>query len=189
MARHDPQEPGTPPEPDPAEPAGSGPDRGSAPDRGSEADRGSGPDRGSGADSGSAPAGAEQALRALEQRLGRASEAAERLIAEAAGAAARTVAGAGETDDRDTQPPPSGWAAPGSESDSDSSRGLREGELDTLMRFVGSLRDLVPPELQRRVAEAVRELLLAVRALIDWYLERAEQRRRSPTAVEDIPIL
>ncbi len=35
----------------------------------------------------------------------------------------------------------------------------------------------------------MRELLLALRALIDWYLERVEQRRREPAEVQDIPIL
>jgi hypothetical protein len=32
-------------------------------------------------------------------------------------------------------------------------------------------------------------LLLAVRSLIDWYLERTEQRRAAPTEAHDIPIL
>ena len=43
-----------------------------------------------------------------------------------------------------------------------------------------SLRDLVPSDLQRRLVEAIREVLLAVRALIDWYLERIEQRHAEP---------
>ena len=51
------------------------------------------------------------------------------------------------------------------------------------------LRDLIPPELQRRLVAAVRELLLALRALIDWYLERLERRREQSVEVEDIPIL
>jgi hypothetical protein len=51
-----------------------------------------------------------------------------------------------------------------------------------------SLRDLVPPELQRRLAEALRELLLAVRALIDWYLDRLERGPPAPVEVQDIPI-
>jgi hypothetical protein len=54
---------------------------------------------------------------------------------------------------------------------------------------VRSLRDLIPPDLQQRLAEALRELLLALRALIDWYLERLEQRRKTPTPIQDIPIL
>ena len=48
----------------------------------------------------------------------------------------------------------------------------------------------MPPELTAQVAEAVRELLLAVRALIDWYLERLEDpgRPAADSGVEDIPI-
>jgi hypothetical protein len=46
----------------------------------------------------------------------------------------------------------------------------------------------VPPELRHALTELVRELLLLVRALIDWYLERLEERRRAPVEVEDIPI-
>jgi hypothetical protein len=52
-----------------------------------------------------------------------------------------------------------------------------------------SLRDLVPPELQRRLAEAVRELLLAIRALLDWYIERLDSQHATGSEAEDIPIL
>ena len=64
----------------------------------------------------------------------------------------------------------------------------RHRDLEVLVGLVGSLRELVPPELQRRLSEAMRELLLAVRALIDWYLERVERRPPEPAEVEDIPI-
>jgi hypothetical protein len=57
------------------------------------------------------------------------------------------------------------------------------------VQVLQSLRDLIPPELQRRLAEALREVLLALRALIDWYLERVDQRRAEPAEVEDIPIV
>ena len=121
----------------------------------------------------------ESALRALEDRLERASDAAERLIAEAANAAMRT--------------PPSGWAARGDRAATGNGDQAEpeagDDDLGTLVAFVRSLRDLIPPDLQRRLAEAVRELLLALRALIDWYLERLDQRRKTPTQVEDIPIL
>jgi hypothetical protein len=140
---------------------------------------------------GAEPSGTEQALRNLEERLGRASEAAERLIAEAAGAAARGIADAVSTDPRTNapagppppgRPPPAGWAQPESETPP------HGGEAE-LMQFVRSLRGSIPPDLQRRLAEAVRELLLALRALIDWYLERVEQRRGGSAEVQDIPIL
>ena len=65
---------------------------------------------------------------------------------------------------------------------------LRRPDLDPLVALVQSLRDLIPPELQRRLVAALREVLLALRALIDWYLERIE-RRREHVEVQDIPIL
>ncbi len=57
------------------------------------------------------------------------------------------------------------------------------------MGLFGAVRDRIPPELQQRLAEAIREVLLALRALIDWYLERTERARSGPAEVQDIPIL
>ena len=127
---------------------------------------------------------AYESLRRIDERLQRASDAAERLLAEAT---ARAAAGApsGErtppaTDEQ--TPPPSGWQVPGNGDE------RRASDLELFANLLQSVRDLIPPELQRRIAEALRELLLALRALIDWYLERAEQRRREPAKVQDIPI-
>jgi hypothetical protein len=125
-------------------------------------------------DTGEEPELTEDVLSRLEQRLDRASEAAERLIAEAAAAAVR-------------KPPPSGWQRP--EPEAERRAGLGSGEIELLLDAVRALRDRIPPELQHRLGEALRELLLALRALIDWYLERTERRRREPTDVQDIPIL
>jgi hypothetical protein len=122
---------------------------------------------------------ADEALRRLEERLSQASEAAERLIAEAA------ASGSGGSDPQATaKPPPSGWQTPRSEQDTVQSR-----DLELLLQVVQSVRDLIPADLQRRLAETLRELLLALRALIDWYLERSEQRRSAASEVQDIPIL
>jgi len=118
-------------------------------------------------------------LRRLEDRLDHASEAAERLIAEAAAQAAARASGP-------PKPPRSGWQYP--EPDPEIGAG-RSRELESLLAVLQSLRDLIPAELQRRLAEALRELLLALRALIDWYLERLEQRRTEPLEVQDIPII
>ena len=63
------------------------------------------------------------------------------------------------------------------------------GDGDLLLGLFGAVRDRIPPELQQRLAEAVREVLLALRALIDWYLERTERARSRPAEVQDIPIL
>ncbi len=51
------------------------------------------------------------------------------------------------------------------------------------------MRDLIPPDLQQRLIAALREVLLALRALIDWYLERLERRREQGVEIQDIPIL
>jgi hypothetical protein len=174
----------------------------------------------------------EEVLRRLEERLGRASEAAERLMSEAAHAAGSQRSSTGENPEpggeggnaepggegrnserggeggnaepggeggnserggergnpepRDEgvpegeqlRPPPSGWQAPQE----------HRREPDLLIQAFQSLRELLPPELQQRLVEALREVLLALRALLDWYLERLERRRAEPTEVEDIPI-
>lgn len=109
------------------------------------------------------------AVRRLQERLDQASAKAERLISEAAAA---------------RKPPPAGWQPP----NSDGERPPAGGDLELLTQLLQSLRDLVPPELERRLADALRELLLALRALIDFYLERLGRRGPEPTEVEDIPI-
>jgi hypothetical protein len=83
--------------------------------------------------------------------------------------------------------PPAGWQQPAP--DGGGARGWGAGEVDLLLGVLASLRDRIPPELQQRLADAVREVLLAVRALIDWYLERSERHRAEPRQVQDIPIL
>jgi hypothetical protein len=141
---------------------------------------------------------ARDALRGLEERLTSASQAAERLIAEALQSAAApgatgaatpagTEAGEGAPADAEARakPPPGGWEAPRVAEDGASATA---SQLDLLGQVVQSLRELVPPELQQRLAAALREVLLALRALIDWYLERIEQRRGGAVEVEDIPI-
>ncbi len=55
--------------------------------------------------------------------------------------------------------------------------------------MIGLPRERIPAELAHRLAEALKEVLLALRALIDWYLERSERRRSAPIEVYDIPIL
>ena len=114
-------------------------------------------------------------LRQLGERLDRASLQARRLAAEAAEAALR----------RAPTPPQAGWATPGSDENPRASA----GELDGLIAALASLRDLVPPELQRRLAESLRELLLAIRALLDWYIERLDRQQTATDEAEDIPIL
>ncbi len=143
------------------------------------------------------------ALRRLEERLDRASAAAERLMAEASRAGAAGASGAtdaagaagppgatgapessGTAGSGGHEPPPAGWQPPAGEASTD-----RDGDLDPLLLLLRSLLDLIPPELQQRLTEALREVLKATRALIDWYLERLDHPRAEPAEVQDIPIL
>ena len=56
-----------------------------------------------------------------------------------------------------------------------------------LIVLMDALRRAAPRELQDQVTSLIRELLLTLRSLIDWYLERLDQPRREPE-VEEIPI-
>jgi hypothetical protein len=128
----------------------------------------------------------EETLRRLEERLDQASETAQRLMADAAAAAAgrRQWADGERAGPEPIRPPAAGWQAPESER-----AGRPSGpELEALIGAIRSLRELVPPEVIHRLAEAVKEVLLALRALIDWYVERLQRRRAEPPPVEDIPI-
>jgi hypothetical protein len=134
-----------------------------------------------------------EALRRLQQRLDRASEAAERLIAEAAAAALRRPPAAGwQARAPEPEPEPDSGARSSPEPEPDSgghSAPTSPSEIELLLDAVRALRERIPPELQRRLGEALREVLLALRALIDWYLERTEQRGRAATEIRDIPIV
>jgi hypothetical protein len=116
------------------------------------------------------------ALGVLRERLERTQEAAQRLAEEAAAAAARAATS--------RKPPETGWQAPRPEG------GGESADLHGLLTLGQLVRGLVPQELAEQLAAVVRELLLALRALIDWYLDRVEARRRAaPVEVQDIPIV
>ncbi|MDQ3645145.1 MAG: hypothetical protein M3356_06545 [Actinomycetota bacterium] len=65
----------------------------------------------------------------------------------------------------------------------------RGANLDFSALFVvlDALRRTAPAELQERLSSLIREALLTLRSLIDWYLERLDHGPREPR-VEDIPI-
>jgi hypothetical protein len=118
----------------------------------------------------------EDALRAVRAHLDDAHAAADRLVQEAQrqaeGATAEPAPGV----------PRSGW---------DSGRGdAATPDLSALLTLLDALRAAVPAELSRQLAAALRELLLALRALIDWYLERLGEPGggRADVEVEDIPL-
>jgi hypothetical protein len=100
-------------------------------------------------------------------------EEAERLIREAQ-RAAEAAAGA---------VPPRGWSVPGEERSPSSFP-----DLAALTALIESLRGVVPPELMRQLADALRELLIALRAVLDWYIARLEPPEAPDSDVQDIPV-
>jgi hypothetical protein len=120
-------------------------------------------------------------LRRLTERLDVAAQRAERLLSDSVLAAATA-----KPPDR---PPPSGWQRPRVEDPSDRDRWLDSDELELVLTVLAGVRDRIPAELRRRLADAVRELLMALRALIDWYLDRTDRPAQGRADVEDIPIL
>ncbi len=118
-------------------------------------------------------------LDVLRERIRSTQDAVERLADEAARAA-----GPGEAGERARAegPPRSGYAVPGD------SGGRDTMERQALVALLDLVRTMVPRELTEQLADLLREVLLLVRAAIDWYLERLEPRRRPPVEVQDIPI-
>lgn len=95
-------------------------------------------------------------------------DAAERLVREAAERAGV---------------PPNGWDAP-----RDSVPAHPFPDLRPLLALAESARGALPPELSRQLADALRELLIALRAVLDYSIERLERPPHEEPAVEDIPI-
>src|SRR5918992_6167566 len=107
-----------------------------------------------------------EALDALRDRLRATQEAAQRLADEAASGSSGV--------------PPAGWDVPGRADEANA-------ELEALVRMLAMLRDVVPPELRAQLAELVRQLLVFVRAVLDWWIERIEPGPRGDDRpVEDI---
>lgn len=104
-------------------------------------------------------------LDALRERIRATQEAAEQL----AGEAAARGTGAGRAEDQET---------------------VREAQ--ALVALLQTLRDVVPPELWQQIRELVRQLLLLIRAIIDWWVDRIEPGPAVPRGaappVEDIEI-
>jgi peptidoglycan/xylan/chitin deacetylase (PgdA/CDA1 family) len=82
--------------------------------------------------------------------------------------------------------PPNGWATP---------RAAREAqdELAALAGLLQALRDLVPPELEAQLNDVLRSVLLLLRAIVDWLVERLDApppAAAQPAAprVQDIPL-
>ncbi len=119
----------------------------------------------------------------LRSHVDAAHAAADRLVREANERAAAAEAASREQT-RDV--PPRGWETPRSESEN---AGITP-DLAAIMALIEGARDVIPSELSAQLAEAMRELLLALRALIDWYVDRLDAPREpQQKSVEDVPIL
>jgi hypothetical protein len=77
----------------------------------------------------------------------------------------------------DQEPPGAGTAPP---------RG-RPFDLSGLFVLLDALRRAAPRELEQQLTSLIREFLLTLRSLIDWYLERLDRPQREPE-VEEIRI-
>jgi len=112
-------------------------------------------------------------LAALRDRIAATEDAARRLADEARAEAGR--------------PPAAGWDVP-------RAAGRTNDELDALVGLLAALRDTLPPELRAQLAELVRQVLVFVRAVLDWWIGRLEHGRADgpPPApaggFEDIPL-
>jgi hypothetical protein len=112
-------------------------------------------------------------LSQMRSQVDAAYAAADRLVREAE-AAARERAG---------DIPPAGF-----EGERAHSERSAFGDLQALAGLLDTARSSVPPEVARQLAEAARELLIALRALIDWWIARLERPPETPVEVQDIPI-
>jgi hypothetical protein len=79
-----------------------------------------------------------------------------------------------DADDPGAIPPPPRYAQP-------------RLDLRPLFMLLEAVRRGLPRELEEQFSALIREILLTLRALIDWYLERLERGPAEPH-VEDIPI-
>ena len=61
-------------------------------------------------------------------------------------------------------------------------------DLAALAGLVELARSSLPPELARQLAQALRELLIALRAILDYSIDRLEPGESPSVEVEDIPI-
>jgi hypothetical protein len=106
-------------------------------------------------------------------RLREQYEEAERLVREAHRAAEEAAA---------HTVPPRGWSVPEDE------QRPPAFDLGQLTALIESLRGVVPPDLARQLADALRDLLLALRAVLDWYIARLEPSPPAESDVQDIPV-
>lgn len=116
---------------------------------------------------------------ALRARIKATQDAVDRLADETARARESAAAGGrvgGDGFERDA--PPGGEA---------------QDEIRALVAMVDLLRDVLPPDLRAQLTELIRQLLILVRAILDWWIERmgagsGGSGGSQPIVVEDIEI-
>ena len=126
-----------------------------------------------------------EALERLRERLQKTQAAASRLAEEAIAERDR----ARSEEDRGDKPPLAGWDVPHRAEDANA-------EVEALLSLLGTLRDVLPPELRAQLAELARALLVFVRAVLEWSIDRLEIEARGGSGksdagdggVQDIPI-
>jgi hypothetical protein len=116
---------------------------------------------------------ADDPLSQMRSQVDAAYAAADRLVREAE-AAARARAG---------EMPAAGF-------EGERTEGERSAfpDIQALSGLIEAARSSLPPELAHQLAAAARELLIALRALIDWWIARLEREPAAPLEVQDIPI-
>jgi hypothetical protein len=115
------------------------------------------------------------------QRMREQYAEAERLVREAQRVAEEAAGAPREV-------PPSGWSVPGDDAPPAPGGPVPFPDLAQLSALVESLRGVVPPELARQLADSLRELLIALRAVLDWYIARLEPPEPEARDVQDIPV-
>src|SRR5262245_48590343 len=101
-------------------------------------------------------------------------EAAERLVREAHRRAEEAARAAADG------VPANGWASGHQAADP-------FPDLNALIGLYEAAKDSLPAELLQAVADALRELLIAIRAVLDYSIQRLEHSTPTEPQVEDIP--
>lgn len=128
-----------------------------------------------------APRG-EDPLAGLRASVAEARRAAERLAAQVAAGDPPPARPPRGTRASALETPAAGW-------DSDHERRETTGEIQALGELVESLRALLPEELREQLNELIRQVLLLLRAVIDWLVARIEREGKGrEVEIQDIPI-
>lgn len=118
------------------------------------------------------PARSGDPLAELRERLEATREEAARLAGDAAAAAGAEERG---------EEPPRGWRT------AEERQALRD-DLQALLATVGQIADLIPADVREHLVEVLRQILLLLRAVIDWLVERLAPAPGAGPLVRDIPV-